>query len=120
MAQKAVVEEVKDQESEINPFGCPHWDTCTVHRCDICAFGKSLTYNAVKTTNEPNLAYSCDTFGQYDAKNLVCSRCPLKVNCMEEQEKRQAYLNSLAEMESLVGLVQKKIAESKVNLGIKF
>jgi hypothetical protein len=38
---------------------------------------------------------------------------------MEEQEKRQAYLNSLAEMESLVGLVQKKIAESKVNLGIK-
>jgi len=41
------------------------------------------------------------------------------VNCMEEKEKRQEYLQSLAEMESLVSIVQKKIAESKVNLGVK-
>ncbi|WP_287588392.1 hypothetical protein [Candidatus Borrarchaeum sp.] len=119
MAQIEVSEEIKNKTPETNNFACPNWDTCTVHRCDICAFGKSLTYESVKTANEPNLAYSCETFGQYDVKNLICSRCPLKLNCMEEKEKRQAYLNSLAEMESLVGLVQKKIAESKVNLGIK-
>jgi len=106
-------------ESETNTFACPNWDTCTVHRCDICAFGKSLTYEAVKTANQPNLAYSCETFGQFATTNQFCSSCPLKVNCMEEKEKRQEYLQSLAEMESLVSVVQKKIAESKVNLGIK-
>ena len=106
-------------ESETITFACPNWDTCTVHRCDICAFGKSLTYEAVKTANQPNLAYSCDTFGQFDANSQFCGSCPLKVNCMEEKEKRQTYLESLAEMESLVSIVQKKIAESKVNLGIK-
>ena len=117
MAQNEVYE--IETETETNTFACPNWDTCSVHRCDICAFGKSLTYEAVKTSNEPNLAYSCDTFGQYETTNLFCGKCPLGVPCMEEKERRQAYLNSLAEMESLVGIVQKKIAESKINLGIE-